>query len=52
MTYIVTIPSDEGKMLDYSILIGTLMVTFAGLFGIVLTKIKTTNKSKSEEKHE
>lgn len=52
LTYIVTIPSDEGKMLDYTILIGTLMVTFAGLFGIVLTKIKTTNKLKSEEKHE
>lgn len=52
ITYIVQIPSDGGGPLDYSVLAGTMLITFTGLFGIVYAKKIINNKSKSEEHHE
>ncbi|MBR6364479.1 MAG: CPBP family intramembrane metalloprotease [Lachnospiraceae bacterium] len=52
LTYIAMIPSDDGGILDYSVLAGTMLITFTGLFGIVYSKKIITKKSKSEEHHE
>ena len=52
ITYVVWIPSDDGGPLDYSVLAGTMLITFTGLLGIVYSKKIINKKSKSEEHHE